>query len=89
MEGMFSFSNHDGDSDSTGAVAGNIMGVIVGYDALPDYYKANLELHDIILAIADDLYQDCVISEYEEMDTLEKRQWYERYVMHHPSGFEQ
>ena len=30
--------NHDGDSDSTGSVAGNIMGVFLGYDAIPKYY---------------------------------------------------
>ena len=51
--------NHDGDSDSTGAVAGNIIGAVVGYDAIPDKYKKDLELHDVILAIADDLHQGC------------------------------
>lgn len=71
--------NHDGDSDSTGAVAGNIIGAIVGYDAIPEKFKEHLELRDVILAIADDLHQGCIISEYDEMDTPEKRQWYERY----------
>ena len=49
--------NHGGDSDSTGAVAGNIMGAAVGYEALPGHYKAQLELHDVILHVADDLYR--------------------------------
>ncbi|MBQ3632204.1 MAG: ADP-ribosylglycohydrolase family protein [Prevotella sp.] len=49
--------NHDGDSDSTGAVAGNIMGAIVGYDAIPEKFKKNLELHNVILTIANDLHQ--------------------------------
>lgn len=78
--------NHDGDSDSTGAVAGNIIGAIVGYDAIPDKFKQNLELHNVILAIADDLHQGCVISGDDEMDTPEKRQWYERYCMMKPKG---
>lgn len=48
--------NHGGDSDSTGAVTGNLLGTVIGYEALPDFYKNNLELHDAILHIADDLY---------------------------------
>lgn len=49
--------NHKGDSDSTGAVTGNIIGAMVGYDAIPKYYKDNLELHDVILHVADDLWR--------------------------------
>ena len=71
--------NHDGDSDSTGAVAGNIMGAITGYDAIPVKFKQNLELKDIILTIADDLHQGCIISESAERNTPEKQQWHERY----------
>lgn len=78
--------NHDGDSDSTGSVAGNIIGAILGYDAIPMKFKKNIELHDVILAIADDLFQGCIISEYDEMDTPEKKQWYERYCMMQPAG---
>ena len=38
-----------------------------------------LELSDIILTLADDLYTSCIISEYDPIDTPEKCQWYERY----------
>lgn len=79
--------NHDGDSDSTGAVAGNIIGAIVGYNAIPDKFKEHLELHDVILAIADDLHQGCIISQDDEMDTPKKRQWNERYCLMQPAGF--
>jgi ADP-ribosylglycohydrolase len=48
--------NHSGDSDSTGAVTGNIIGSITGYDAIPQYYKINLEHHETILKLADELY---------------------------------
>lgn len=47
--------NHNGDSDSTGAVAGNFVGALHGYAALPDHFKQNLELRDIILKISDQL----------------------------------
>ena len=50
--------NHNGDSDSTGAVMGNILGAIVGYDAIADKWKDKLELKDIILELSDDLCSD-------------------------------
>ena len=80
--------NHDGDSDSTGAVCGNIMGAIYGYEAMKrkrlfcpqgKELEQTLELSEIILTLADDLYTSCIISEYNPIDTPEKRQWYERY----------
>ena len=49
--------NHGGDSDSTGAVTGNILGAAVGYEAIPQFYKDDLELHDVIIHMADDLYR--------------------------------
>ena len=49
--------NHNGDSDSTGAVIGNILGVYLGYDEIPNEYKENLELKDIILKVAQDLLE--------------------------------
>ena len=47
--------NHNGDSDSTGAVCGNILGAYLGYNAIPQKYKERLELHDIICETADNL----------------------------------
>jgi ADP-ribosylglycohydrolase len=56
--------NHGGDSDSTGAMTGSILGTYLGYDAIPAKYKTHLELHDRILELADDLHRDCQISSY-------------------------
>jgi len=47
--------NHSGDSDSTGAICGNLMGTIVGYDVIPDYYKSCLELRNVIEKMADEI----------------------------------
>ena len=47
--------NHSGDSDSTGAVAGNIMGAQLGYEAIPDAFKSQLELKHLILQLADQI----------------------------------
>lgn len=85
--------NHNGDSDSTGSVTGNIMGAIYGYDIIKKTrmfcpegkcFEETLELHDIILALADDLYSGCIISEYSSIDTPEKKQWYGRYCKMKP-----
>lgn len=48
-------ANHDGDSDSTAAIVGSIVGARVGYDKIPDYYKNNIELKNVILELSDDL----------------------------------
>ena len=50
--------NHSGDSDSTGAIAGNIAGAMVGLQGIPGKYLADLELRDVILQVADDLWGD-------------------------------
>ncbi|MDE6561345.1 MAG: ADP-ribosylglycohydrolase family protein [Muribaculaceae bacterium] len=47
--------NHGGDSDSTGAVAGNIIGAIVGYEAIPEKFTDSIQLHNLILDMADTL----------------------------------
>ena len=47
--------NHNGDSDSTGAVTGNILGAYLGYQAIDDKWKRKLELNDLILGLADEL----------------------------------
>ena len=47
--------NHNGDSDSTGALCGNILGAKIGYGAIPEHFKTNLELHDTICALAEQL----------------------------------
>lgn len=62
--------NHDGDSDSTGAVAGNIAGAITGYSGIPEKFKRNLELADVLLSVADDL---CGVSPEYQMDRRYKQ----------------
>jgi len=48
--------NHDGDSDSTGAICGNILGAAYGIGALPKGWVKNIELHDLILDMSDKLF---------------------------------
>lgn len=53
---VISAVNHNGDSDSTGAVTGNILGAYLGLDGIPDKFRKNLEMYDTIIELADDLY---------------------------------
>ena len=94
-EAIIAAVNHDGDSDSTGSITGNIMGAIYGYEAIKrerlfcpygKKFEDTIELRNIILAIADDLYTGCIISEYDPIDTPEKKQWYARYCEMKPVG---
>ncbi len=47
--------NHGGDSDSTGAVAGNILGAILGYHSLPEEFTRDLQFHTLTVDMADEL----------------------------------
>lgn len=47
--------NHDGDSDSTGSLAGQLLGAIGGVRAIPRELLKNLELREAIQQVADDL----------------------------------
>ncbi|MGL4209289.1 MAG: ADP-ribosylglycohydrolase family protein, partial [Candidatus Adiutrix sp.] len=55
-EGVLMAVNHDGDSDSTGSITGNILGLIYGLKDIPQGWLDNLELRDVISEIAVDLY---------------------------------
>lgn len=80
--GIIAAVNHSGDSDSTGAVTGNILGALLGYKAIPDQWKTDLELSDVILEMADDLCHGCQMSEY---SAYEDPDWTAKYIdMHRP-----
>ena len=54
-KGIIAAVNHGGDSDSTGAVTGNILGGLIGFDVLEEKWKKKLECSDVLLEIADSL----------------------------------
>jgi hypothetical protein len=47
--------NHDGDSDSTGLIAGHLLGAMLGLSEIPARWLAPLELRGVIEEVADDL----------------------------------
>ena len=52
---MIAAVNHSGDSDSTGAVAGNIIGAYLGMSAVPKDWMDRLELVDVMQEQIDDI----------------------------------
>jgi ADP-ribosylglycohydrolase len=55
-QGVVMAVNHDGDSDSTGAIVGNLLGTMYGVNAIPEKWLSCLELRDVITELAKDLY---------------------------------
>jgi ADP-ribosylglycohydrolase len=49
--------NHSGDSDSTGSIAGNLLGLLAGEEAVPARWLAALELREAIAGVADQLWE--------------------------------
>ena len=81
-DAIVSSVNHSGDSDSTGAVGGNLMGTLFGRSAILAHYTEHLELLSVIEEMATDLYTGCIISEYDPFDTPEKKRWAMKYCHH-------
>ncbi|MEU4802246.1 ADP-ribosylglycohydrolase family protein [Actinosynnema sp. NPDC023587] len=53
-DGLLLAVNHSGDSDSTGALCGNLLGARDGGEALPGHWVDALELADVIGRLADE-----------------------------------
>jgi ADP-ribosylglycohydrolase len=47
---------HSGDSDSTAAICGNILGAIAGVEGLPAHWIEQVELSDLVDRLATDLF---------------------------------
>ena len=54
-QGVLWAVNHGGDSDSTGSIAGNLLGALHGIDAVPADWRTQVELRDVIEEVATDL----------------------------------
>jgi ADP-ribosylglycohydrolase len=61
--------NHGGDSDSTGAIAGNLLGAMLGDRVIPRHWVDQLELREEITQLADD-----IVAGYRKGD-----EWWRRY----------
>ena len=71
--------NHGGDSDSTGAVTGNILGAYLGLSGIPAKFIYKLELQDMLLEMAADLYHDCCLDGCTPPETRAEKIWFQKY----------
>ena len=55
-KGVLLTVNHSGDSDSTGAITGNILGCMLGNSSIPEKWIEQLELKEIIKQLGVDLF---------------------------------
>jgi len=56
-KGVLMAVNHSGDSDSTGAITGNILGSLYGEKIIPVQWVQKVELNSLISEIAEDLFE--------------------------------
>ena len=56
VKGVSLAVNHSGDSDSTGSITGNLIGALMGEQAVPKEWLSQLELADVIKQVGDDLF---------------------------------
>ncbi len=56
-DGVLLAVNHGGDSDSTGSITGNILGILHGEEGVPTRWLDRLELREVITDLADDLWR--------------------------------
>lgn len=69
--------NHSGDSDSTGALTGNIMGAWLGYEKIDPVWLKDLELRNVIEEVATDLCDHCRMSEFGD---YRDKDWERKYI---------
>lgn len=74
-KGIIAAVNHSGDSDSTGAITGNILGAWNGYNSIEKKWLKDLELFDVIDEIATDLCRSVPTEDAEDYD-----KWTRKYV---------
>ena len=86
-QGIIAAVNHGGDSDSTGAVTGNILGTALGKKAIPSKWIDPLEIWTFIQILAEDLYRDGIVDvDGEYLDPA----WEAKYItMQYPDGMDE
>lgn len=72
-------ANHGGDSDSTGAITGNIVGAALGRQAIAGHWLQELELREVIEAMAEDMATVRGWEVGDDYDGPESLYWWERY----------
>jgi ADP-ribosylglycohydrolase len=70
--------NHSGDTDSTGAITGNILGLKLGEKAIPNRWITHLSNYETIRQVAEDLHIEMKGNGYDQFDS----EWGKKYPTH-------
>ena len=83
--GVIMAVNHDGDSDSTGLIAGHLLGAMQGRSAIPERWLSLLELRGVMEEMADDLATagSWRLGEWHDPDACAEEEYY---VQRYPGG---
>ena len=73
IEGVLMSVNHSGDSDSTGSITGNILGLINGIESIPEYWIRKLKYCNIVKQIAKDLRIKVIGTEFKPDEGWHKK----------------
>lgn len=76
--GLLAAVNHSGDSDSTGSIAGNILGAFYGVDAIPAEWRERLDGHGVVEQVATDCVTEILDPPTDEFGGATDW-WFERY----------
>jgi ADP-ribosylglycohydrolase len=76
--GVLAAVNHSGDSDSTGAICGNLLGARYGIDDVPAEWIGAIDVADVVTQIADDLVRERVDPPSSGADDVPD-DWWQRY----------
>ena len=77
IAGAMTFAaNHGGDSNTTAAIAGTLVGARIGFNAIPDRFVDRIELVDVILELADDVTTDCPMYDWGPSNPV----WEHKYI---------
>ncbi len=72
-KGVLFAINHSGDSDSTGAITGNILGLINGLEQIPDNWIDELIAQKIVSEMGEDLHQKFINSSEKKYKNWESK----------------
>ena len=75
--GIVAAVNHKGDSDSTGAIAGNLLGAHLGLQAIPPYFIESLDVKELLFELGYDLYEG---RPKQEDKPLREEAWNHKYL---------
>jgi ADP-ribosylglycohydrolase len=78
-EALLAAVNHSGDSDSAGAICGNLLGAAHGEQALPAEWREALEGRDLIGRLADDLVREFDRDPRPDAEPAPMPSWHGRY----------